>query len=280
MVLSSISGGLNRKEFDKLISTLGKRVFILHNVHSKKPEIFQTRWAMNYLAGPLTRAQIPLLNNLAGANEKAESAPLPNSSAVTNKSSQSLVSGTAAVTQAKCSQTSAGSTTKPTPPAGVDEYFLPLSFSLTEAFNSSAESIPPESQLAAVLYRPVLLASAKSRILDRRYGIDTEIATPVLVDDPDKNGAIKWDDFLYQGPSLERLESSPAPQAMFESISLPFTDAKTIAAMNRDFADWVYRTVKIPCSGKQTAEGGRPSRHVPGRVHDRVHQCSPFRSRS
>ena len=244
--LKSISGGLNRKEFDKLISTLGKRVFILHNVHSKKPEIFQTRWAMNFLAGPLTRAQIPLLNNLAGANEKAESVPLPNSPAVTNKSSQPSVSGAAAVTQAKRSQTSAGSSTKPTPPAGVDEYFLPLSFSLTEAFKSSAESIPSDSQLAAVLYRPVLLASAKSRILDRRYGIDTEIATPVLVDDPDKNGAIKWDDFLYQGPSLEKLERSPAPQAVFESISPPFTNAKMIAAINRDFADWVYRTVKFP----------------------------------
>jgi len=244
--LESISGGLNRKEFDKLISTLGKRVFILHNVHNKESEIFQTRWAMNFLAGPLTRAQIPLLNNLAGANEKAESAPLPKSPAETNKPSPSLVSGAAAATQSKRSRPSAGSTTKPTPPAGVDEYFLPLSFSLTEAFKSSAESMPPDSQLAAVLYRPVLLASAKSRILDRRYGIDTEIATPVLVEDPDKNGTIKWDDFPYQGPSLERLESSPAPQAVFDSISLPFTDAKTVAAMNRDFVDWVYRTVKFP----------------------------------
>jgi len=244
--LESISGGLNRKEFDKLISTLGKRVFILHNVHSKKPEIFQTRWAMNFLAGPLTRAQIPLLNNLAGADERAESAPSPASPAETNKPSPSSVSAAAAVTQAKRSRTSAGSSTRPTPPAGVDEYFLPLSFSLTEAFKSSAESIPPDSQLAAVLYRPVLLASAKSRILDRRYGIDTEIATPVLVDDPDKNGTIKWDDFPYQGPSLERLDSAPAPQAVFESISLPFTDAKTMAAMNRDFEDWVYRTVKFP----------------------------------
>ena len=73
--LESISGGLNRKEFDKIISTLGKRVFLLHNVHEKAPVIFQTRWAMNYLAGPLTRTHIPLLNKLAGADETLESTP-------------------------------------------------------------------------------------------------------------------------------------------------------------------------------------------------------------
>ena len=36
----------------RLISGLGKRAFLLHNVHAKGPQVFQTRWAMNYLAGP------------------------------------------------------------------------------------------------------------------------------------------------------------------------------------------------------------------------------------
>ena len=44
---------------DRLISGLGKRA-LLHNVHAKGPQVFQTRWAMNYLAGPLTRTQIRL----------------------------------------------------------------------------------------------------------------------------------------------------------------------------------------------------------------------------
>src|SRR5512147_3258329 len=65
--LESASGGVSRTIFDKLISSLGKRVFVLHNIHAKNPQLFQTRWAMNFLAGPLTRAQIPALNRLAGA---------------------------------------------------------------------------------------------------------------------------------------------------------------------------------------------------------------------
>ncbi len=65
---SSMAGGLERGEYDRLISTLGKRVFLLHNIHEKIPQLFQTRWAMNYLAGPMTRAQIPALNELVGAS--------------------------------------------------------------------------------------------------------------------------------------------------------------------------------------------------------------------
>ncbi len=64
---SAMAGGLDRGAYDRMISSLGKRVFLLHNVHAKQPLLFQTRWAMNYLAGPLTRTQIPLVNQLAGA---------------------------------------------------------------------------------------------------------------------------------------------------------------------------------------------------------------------
>jgi hypothetical protein len=64
---SSSPEALDRREYDQLISGLGKRVFLLRNVHESRPVLFQTRWAMNYLAGPVTRAQIDELNILAGA---------------------------------------------------------------------------------------------------------------------------------------------------------------------------------------------------------------------
>ena len=40
---------------------LGNRVFLMHNVHEDGPEIFESRWAMSYLRGPLTRTQIKTL---------------------------------------------------------------------------------------------------------------------------------------------------------------------------------------------------------------------------
>ncbi len=71
----AVAGGLNRSTYDRMISGLGKRVFLLHNVHNKEPLLMQTRWAMNYLAGPLARTQIPALNALAGAGKRAAAAP-------------------------------------------------------------------------------------------------------------------------------------------------------------------------------------------------------------
>ena len=53
--------GFPLPELDRMISGLGKRVFLLHNVHEDRPLLFQTRWAMSYLAGPVTREQIKTL---------------------------------------------------------------------------------------------------------------------------------------------------------------------------------------------------------------------------
>ena len=64
--LETAAGGMSRSSVDKTISALGKRVFLLQNVHEKQPVIFQTRWAMDYLTGPLALRQIPALNKLAG----------------------------------------------------------------------------------------------------------------------------------------------------------------------------------------------------------------------
>ena len=46
---------------DRILSGLGKRVFLMNNVHDDRPVVFQTRWTLSYLRGPLTREQIQTL---------------------------------------------------------------------------------------------------------------------------------------------------------------------------------------------------------------------------
>ena len=55
---SKANKALDRAEADRILSALGKRVFLLHNVHEKAPVVFQTRWTLSYLRGPLSRDQI------------------------------------------------------------------------------------------------------------------------------------------------------------------------------------------------------------------------------
>ena len=56
--LQSLESAIDRAAFDQLISALKPRLFLPHNVHQPGPRVFQTRWALNYLAGPLTRVQV------------------------------------------------------------------------------------------------------------------------------------------------------------------------------------------------------------------------------
>src|SRR4051812_28445465 len=51
----------NRQEMEATLAALGNRVFLMNNVHDDAPVVFESRWAMSYLCGPLTKNQIKTL---------------------------------------------------------------------------------------------------------------------------------------------------------------------------------------------------------------------------
>ena len=73
------SGSFDKQAMERTIAGLGKRRFLLHNVHEDEAVIFNTRWVMSYLAGPLTRDHIRTLmskaKNKIAAAAKALSKP-------------------------------------------------------------------------------------------------------------------------------------------------------------------------------------------------------------
>ena len=65
---SGLSGaGLEGAAVDRLLGATKKRVFLLHDVHRQAPSLLQSRWAMSYLRGPLTREEISRLEKPAQA---------------------------------------------------------------------------------------------------------------------------------------------------------------------------------------------------------------------
>jgi hypothetical protein len=58
---AAVSADFDRGRMNDILAGLGKRRFLLHNVHDSEPVVFNTRWVMSYLAGPLTREQIKRL---------------------------------------------------------------------------------------------------------------------------------------------------------------------------------------------------------------------------
>lgn len=55
------NGDMNTAAINQMIASCGNRVFILRSVYLQEPILFQTRWTMSYLRGPLTLPQIQLL---------------------------------------------------------------------------------------------------------------------------------------------------------------------------------------------------------------------------
>src|SRR5262245_25320320 len=48
----------DRGAMERILGGLGNRIFLLNNVHEDAPVVFESRWVMAYLRGPLTRTQI------------------------------------------------------------------------------------------------------------------------------------------------------------------------------------------------------------------------------
>ncbi len=70
---SAASGrAFDRDAADRLLSSLASRTFLLHSVHEDAPCVFESRWALSYLRGPLTRPQIRALTQT-----KPAAAPAP-----------------------------------------------------------------------------------------------------------------------------------------------------------------------------------------------------------
>ena len=64
-------GNFDKQAMERTLAGLGKRRFLLHNVHEDGAVVFGTRWVLSYLAGPLTRDNIKTLMSKAKATVAA-----------------------------------------------------------------------------------------------------------------------------------------------------------------------------------------------------------------
>ncbi len=77
--LEGIAGGtgmkFDRQQMEQTLAGLSNRIFLMNNVHDDGPEVFETRWVMSYLRGPLTRKQIKsLMDPIKGQTTSAAAA--------------------------------------------------------------------------------------------------------------------------------------------------------------------------------------------------------------
>ena len=162
----------DRQQIDQLLAGLRTRIFLMNNTHDERPEVFETRWTMSYLRGPLTRTQIKSLTDPVKTQpvEPSEVAPISIPAPTPQKD-------------------------KPVLPPEIPQYYIPV--------RSSSDAN------TRISYRPMLLGAAQihypdsktidltllAEISDGPVTVDWNIATPISVPiedlqaNPEENGA-------------------------------------------------------------------------------------------
>ena len=199
---------------------------------------------MNYLAGPVTRTQIPALNAMTGImdNQKLsiedEQVPIPNDPS-------SVRNDALPVTHTPSSATLdlPGTTSKPAVSSGVGEYILPDNLTLHDSLGKTNRYLPADAEAVGVLYRPVLLAQAEVQFVNRKYNLDHATETAVLVPEPDPRGMVRWEEYPTTPLAARELEGRPARNARYIAPEAALADAKQLRSLKTDFTDWIYRSV-------------------------------------
>jgi len=202
--MDAASHAFDRQEMDRLLSGLGSRVFLLNDVHEDAPELFQTRWTLSYLRGPLDKDQIKLLAGQQGRD------------------------GTAAVESKDVSSrpgpVPGSGGRRPVLPAGIPEVFLPAT---------------PGS--GALSYRPAILGQARLHYVDKKAAVDAWQSMALLA--PIDGTAAQWDEASeLPADAGTRLGNAPAEGASFEEPPAAVTNAGAWAEWKRSLAGALYQS--------------------------------------
>jgi hypothetical protein len=199
---SAAGHGFDRAATERILSGLGNRVFLMNNVHEDAPVVFQTRWVLNYLRGPLTREQIGrLMADRKLAIAPAAAAPV-------------AVKGTAA-------------SVPPVLPPDVVPAYVPIGRKV--------------SRDAKIVYRPAVVGRARLHYVDAKAAIDTWEKVVRLAPINDEIPADVWDGAEEREPDSFETESTASTDAGYAEIPVELTRAKSYVGWSKSLKDMLYR---------------------------------------
>jgi hypothetical protein len=215
--LEGVTSGLDRATLDRTLSSLRKRVFLMHNVHDSAPVVFETRWTLSYLRGPMGRDE---LRRALGPEAASAEAPRPQPAAA---------DGPAPAIPARQPGAAPAAAAKPVLPANVREFYLPADDAVVELV-------------------PVLYGAARVHYTDSKRGVDTVQDLHVAVPFADSAVPIDWEraEPLEAAPD-DLIPTSPdwAAAARYRPLPPAGLDPRQYAAWTKDFERWVFRAERL-----------------------------------
>lgn len=204
----------DRSEMDKILSALGHRVFLMHNVHEDQPTLFQTRWALSYLRGPLTRKQIQNLmaHRKTEFSTQEESVPSPSLTAEPQKPSE--------IKQALTKQ--------PSVPSQISQYYFPVEL--------------PAGENESLVYRPALLGAARLHFVSARAKVDVWQDRSLLASLSGVDMTIPWEESNPVHNESLYLEKQAQPHAKFSDLPASATRSSSFTSWRKDMVGHLYQS--------------------------------------
>lgn len=244
--LDSAGGtGFDRAEIDATLSSLGKRRFLLHNVHAKQPVLFESRWAMSYLRGPMTKEDIRKLTPAQEDHRPQDTGLRPQATGHGPEPSRTTAPGLSA-------------DPRPILAADIPQLYLP------RAAGDSGT------------YRPYLYGSAQLYFGDSKVAIDEARRVSVIVPLEPGARALDWDRAEPTDIAPQALAAEPPADAGYAPLPPFATNAQKFSKLARDFDRWLGRTQRLELfrhgALKMTSRPGEPERDFLIRARDAVHE--------
>jgi hypothetical protein len=236
---TSVAGNvMNRGTMDRIISSLANRVFLLHNVHEDAPVTFQSRWAMSYLRGPLTKDQIHVLMN---GRQPDMSVAIPIAKAGVS------LSKPAAVTPALTAIARQLSASPPVLPSEIQQVYLPTRRDSTEVQQDIEKQTggPVEVQNRLLLYVPAVLGIGRIRFADRRLNVDTSQDFALLAQPLSEGGPTRWEDAQSLDLTSRDLLNRPEPEARFDQLPDSINEARELGTLKDGLIDHLYHNISL-----------------------------------
>jgi len=275
----------NRQEMEQTLAALGQRVFLMNNVHEDRPVIFQTRWALSYLRGPLTRNQIRELTEQRLARDGK---PTGNTAATPNAAEPAGPNAGAGSSDVLLpDDLFAKAAAAPGRASSVSQTTTPQQTAFGTHHGASAAGMRPilpaeagECFLAAdsssqfgrkLTYRAGLLAKARLHYVNARNQIDHWEELALLC--PLPGGELPdslWDEARALEPDKLNLTDGPVAGATFETPPAETLRAKSYSGFATKLKDTLYqgRTLTVLRSNelKMSSEPGESERDFRARA--------------
>lgn len=207
----------DRRRIDQTLAALGNRVFLMNNVHESEPAIFETRWAMSYLRGPLTREQIKLLIE---PRKTKQTTPSPLQPIISTPVSPVIPSFP--------SQTMSS---RPAVPPDIPQYFVP--------------SMQKQSLGLPIQYHPYLIGAAQIRFSHAKTRIDMTKDVVVLTPVTDDPIPVNWERAQPSSVNLSELQKTAADTGTYAEVPAAALKAKNYSLWTADFENWLFTTQKL-----------------------------------